>query len=196
MRSKLFPGTLIILFVILLGNIYMSSANEQPGSEKPQYIIHVTSGDKTIGDIVIETFPDVAPLTARNFDSLVSINFYDGTAFHRVIPGFMIQGGDPNTKSKPRNTWGMGDPSQKTVPAEFSKLKHVRGILSMARKGGDVNSATSQFFIMHSDAPHLDGQYTIFGKVIDGIGIVDEITDLPRSGESPDEKVTMTIKKK
>jgi len=108
------------IFCDLLGNTYMTNANDQVDAKKnPQYVIHVKSGGNTVGDIIIETYPEVAPLTCKNFDSLVSINFYNGTAFHRVIPGFMIQGGDPNTKSKPRNTWGMGDPSQTTVPAEL-----------------------------------------------------------------------------
>ncbi|MFP4368621.1 MAG: peptidylprolyl isomerase [Bacteroidota bacterium] len=153
-----------------------------------------------MGDIEIRLFPDVAPKTVANFDSLVSIDFYDGTAFHRVIPGFMIQGGDPNTKNRPddKSTWGMGDPSQKTVPAEFSGLKHKRGILSMARKGGDINSATSQFFIMHDDSPNLDGQYTIFGEVTNGMEVVDKITEVPKEGphrSAPVQKITMQIEK-
>ncbi len=162
--------------------------------ENPHYIISVSVGDKHLGDIEIELFPDKAPKHVHNFDSLVAIKFYDGTAFHRVIPGFMIQGGDPNSKNKPKKTWGYGDPSQTKVPAEFNDTKHVRGIISAARSA-DPNSATSQFFIMHGNAPHLDGQYTAFGKVVKGIEVVDAICDLPREGSSPVEKVEMKIKR-
>ena len=164
--------------------------------ERPQYVITVKHGDKALGEIIIETFPDVAPKHAHNFDSLVSIGFFDGTAFHRVIPGFMIQGGDPNTKDKPKSTWGMGDPSQTRVPAEFSDLKHEKGILSAARSQ-DPNSATSQFFLMAKYSPHLDGQYSIYGKAIEGIELIDVIVNVPRDKrDCPLEKVEMTIKKK
>ncbi len=107
----------------------------------------------------------------------------------------MIQGGDPNSKDKPREMWGFGDPTQKTVPAEFSSLKHKRGIISAARKP-DPNSATSQFFICVADAPHLDGQYSIFGQVIEGMDIVDKIVNMPRdSRDNPIDKVEMKIAK-
>ena len=171
--------------------------------DRPQYIITVTQSNKELGKIVLETFPDIAPKHAANFDSLVSCGFYNGTAFHRVIPGFMIQGGDPNTKTFPndRSTWGMGAKGQKTVPAEFSDLSHKRGILSAARKGGDVNSATSQFFIMHRDAPHLDRQYSIYGQVLDGMDVHDQVLDMIASvpcgpRDDPNETITMTIVKK
>lgn len=165
------------------------------------YIISLKQGDKELGDIKIRLFPDVAPRHCRNFDSLVSIGFYDGTAFHRVVKGFMMQGGDPNSKSKPKDTWGYGDPSQKTVPAEFSDLKHKRGTISAARTQ-DPNSATSQFFICFKDAPWLDGKYTIFGEVIDGFDVLDKVENTkvekqPKSSEvsSPVEKIEMKIKK-
>lgn len=166
-----------------------------------QYVISVKQGNKFLGDIKIELFPDVAPKHVRNFDSLVSIGFYDGTAFHRVVKGFMIQGGDPNTKNKPKKTWGMGDPSQTKIPAEFSDLQHKPGIISAARTN-DPNSATSQFFICTGDAPWLDGKYTIFGRVVEGMDVVKKIEDVelerqPNMNEmsSPVEKVEMTIKK-
>ena len=121
------------------------------------------------GVIRAELYPDVAPKTVENFVSLVQKGFYDGVIFHRVIPGFMIQGGDPTGT-------GMGGPGH-TIPGEFTAngfkndLKHTRGVLSMARTM-DPNSAGSQFFIMHMDAPHLDGQYTVFGEVVSGMEVV------------------------
>ena len=130
------------------------------------------------GAIKAELYPDVAPITVKNFVDLAKKGFYDGLIFHRVIPGFMIQGGDPTGT-------GMGGPGH-TIPGEFTAngfkndLKHTRGVLSMARTM-DPNSAGSQFFIMHMDAPHLDGQYAAFGKVIEGIEVVDSIARTPRN---------------
>jgi len=125
------------------------------------------------GNIVIKFRDDVAPKTVANFEKLAKSGFYDGTIFHRIIPGFVIQGGDPNTKSGPRNTWGTGDAGY-TIPPEFSTLNHVKYMVSMAR-GPSINSASSQFFIMLGDAPNLDGKYTIFGQVISGQDVVDKI---------------------
>ena len=122
-----------------------------------------------------ELYPDVAPITVDNFVSLIKEKFFDGLIFHRVIPGFMIQGGDPTGT-------GMGG-SEKEIKGEFlangvvNNLKHTRGVMSMARTN-DPNSASSQFFIMHEDAPHLDGQYAAFGKVVKGIEVVDEIANV------------------
>ena len=122
-----------------------------------------------------ELYPDVAPITVENFVSLIKEDFFSGIIFHRVIPGFMIQGGDPTGT-------GMGG-SKKEIKGEFlangvvNNLKHTRGVLSMARTM-DPNSASSQFFIMHQDAPHLDGQYAAFGKIIKGIEVVDEIASV------------------
>lgn len=165
------------------------------------YIISVKQGENFLGEIKIRLFPDLAPMHCRNFDSLVSIGFYNGTAFHRVVPGFMMQGGCPNSKNKPKNTWGMGDPSQRRIPAEFSNRKHTRGTISAARTN-DPNSATSQFFICFKDAPWLDGNYTVFGEVIEGWNVLDKVekTKLekqPYSNEvsSPVEKIEMTIRK-
>ena len=128
------------------------------------------------GIIKAELYPEIAPQSVNNFISLINKGFYDGLTFHRVIPGFMIQGGDPKGN-------GMGGPGY-SIRGEFNSngfknpLKHTRGVLSMAR-AMNPNSAGSQFFIMHEDAPHLDGQYAAFGKVIEGIEIVDEIADVP-----------------
>ena len=124
--------------------------------------------ETNLGNLVIELFPADAEQHVMNFLKLSSggandESYYDNTLFHRVIPGFMIQGGDPNTISGEPNTWGMGGPDEK-LDAEFNSIKHNRGIVSMAR-GGDVNSAGSQFFIVHQDSPHLDGKYTAFGRL-------------------------------
>lgn len=190
---------LSLILCLALSFIYCGFARDEAN---PKYKIIVTEqaegGEKPLGVITVELWPDIAPETVRNFDSLVAIGFYNGTAFHRVIPGFMIQGGDPNSKSLPQNMWGQGDKSQRTIKAEFSSTNHERGVLSMARKGGDNNSATSQFFICHDEATHLNGQYTAFGKVLTGMETVDAICDLELGGpqgSSPKNKVVMKIEK-
>lgn len=132
------------------------------------------------GAISIRLLPDIAPETVRNFERLARDSFYDGTLFHRVIPGFMIQGGDPNTRSGGRSTWGTGGPGY-SIKAEFNPRPHVRGTVSMARSA-DPDSAGSQFFIVTSDSRHLDGQYTAFGEVASGIEVADRIVNLPRDG--------------
>ncbi|HJT20458.1 MAG TPA: peptidylprolyl isomerase, partial [Nitrospira sp.] len=145
------------------------------------------------GDMVIEFWPDVAPKTVENFKTLAKKGFYDGTCFHRVIKGFMIQGGDPNTKdpNKPE-TYGMGGPNEK-VKAEFNDIPHRRGIVSMARTN-DPNSAGSQFFIVVKDSNFLDGQYTVFGEVVKGMEVADKIVNLPRnSRDLPAERAEMTV---
>jgi cyclophilin family peptidyl-prolyl cis-trans isomerase len=129
------------------------------------------------GDISVEFFPDAAPKTVENFKKLAGSGFYDGLLFHRIVPGFVIQGGDPNTKSiSNKGRWGTGGPGW-TVKAEFNKNKHSRGALSMARSQ-DPNSAGSQFFIVLKDSNFLDGQYTVFGSVNSGMDIVDKIAAL------------------
>jgi len=161
----------------------------------PKYQINVSSNGESLGTIELETLPDVAPKHSQNFDELATSGAYDGTAFHRVIPGFMIQGGDPNSKDKPRETWGYGDPSQKRVPAEFNSTSHQRGIISAARSQ-DPNSASSQFFICVADASFLDGQYSVFGKVISGMDVADKIVNSPRDkNDNPYDKIEMTITK-
>lgn len=130
----------------------------------------------SFGNIVIALKPNIAPKTVENFVKLADSNFYDGTLFHRIVPDFVIQGGDPNTVDGPPGTWGTGGPGY-TIDAELSDLKHTKYMVSMAR-GQDINSAGSQFFIIVGDAPWLDGQYTIFGKVIEGKDVVDKIAAL------------------
>lgn len=130
------------------------------------------------GDMVVEFWPDVAPSTVENFKKLAKSGFYNGTAFHRIIAGFMAQGGDPLTKDPAQESaWGTGGPGYK-IKAEFNDRKHERGVLSMARSQ-DPNSAGSQFFLMFADAPHLDGQYTGFGRVIAGDEVLSAIEKTP-----------------
>jgi len=157
-----------------------SASNVKTNSEiKPSGDVAVLS--TSFGDIVIDFKEDVAPKTVDNFKKLAQSGFYDGTLFHRIVPGFVIQGGDPNTISGPRDMWGKGDPGYNISP-EFSTLKHTKYIVSMAR-GADINSAGSQFFIMLGDAPRLDGQYTIFGEVISGKEVVDKIASLETNSD-------------
>ncbi|MFB5605914.1 MAG: peptidylprolyl isomerase [Nitrosarchaeum sp.] len=134
--------------------------------------------ETNLGTIVFKLLPDLAPETVRNFEKLTKDGFYNGTLFHRVIPGFMIQGGDPNTKTGNKSTWGTGGPGY-TVKAEFSSRSHHRGIVSMAR-AQDPNSAGSQFFIVTTDSTFLDRQYTVFGEVTEGMDVADKIVNLQR----------------
>lgn len=145
------------------------------------------------GDIQLKFFPDVAPNHAKNLVKLAGEGFYNGTTFHRVIPGFMIQGGDPNSKSPDRSTHGTGGPGYK-VKAEFNQRPHKRGTLSMARSQ-DPNSAGSQFFICVADASFLNGQYTVFGEVVSGMETVDRIVNASRDGnDNPHDRIEMTVK--
>ena len=143
------------------------------------------------GIIELELYPEAAPKTVANFLKLANEGFYDGLIFHRVIPGFMIQGGDPQGN-------GMGG-AKENVVGEFkangfnNPIKHVRGVISMAR-AYNPNSASSQFFIMHKDAPHLDGQYAAFGKVVSGMEVVDEIAAVP-TDYSDRPKIAMRMKR-
>ena len=134
----------------------------------------------SFGNIKFNLVPDIAPETVRNFSQLTKSGFYDGTLFHRIIPGFMIQGGDPNTKNPDKSTWGQGGPGY-NLKAEFNTRSHLRGIVSMARST-DPDSAGSQFFIVTSDSTFLDRQYTAFGEVVEGMEVADKIVNLPRDG--------------
>ena len=140
------------------------------------------------GEMVLEFWADVAPKHVENFKTLAKQGFYDGTAFHRVIKNFMIQGGDPLTKDPTaQNRWGTGGPGH-SVKAEFNKKPHTRGVLSMARSS-DPNSAGSQFFIVHGDARFLDGQYTAFGTLIKGDEVLEKIaTTKTAPGDRPLER--------
>lgn len=160
---------------------------------KPRFQILTKRNNATLGIINVELFPNIAPKHTRNFDSLVSTHFYDTTAFHRVISGFMIQGGDPNSRHGAISTWGQGQAGQPTVNAEFSAAKHLRGILSAARSS-NINSATSQFFICHAAAASLNGQYSVYGRVTSGINFVDTIANAPKNAnDNPLSKIEMFI---
>lgn len=149
-------------------------------------VISVSINGQPAGEMVAEFYPDKAPNHVRNFKWLADNKFYDGVKFHRVIKGFMLQGGDPT------GTGGGGPGWQ--VNAEFNDIKHTKGILSMARTN-DPNSAGSQFFVMDGATPHLDGQYTAFGKVIKGTDVIDKVTAVPTAGperSSPTQEIKMT----
>lgn len=189
---KFFP-----VFIVLLISSCGGKKNETQQMESN--IEPKTSGEEVavietrLGSMTLEFFPDVAPNHVANFIKLAKTGFYDGTTFHRVIPGFMIQGGDPNSKDDDRANDGTGGPGY-TLNAEFNQKPHLRGTLSMAR-AMDPNSAGSQFFICAADAPHLNGNYTVFGQVIRGIETVDKIVNVPRDArDNPLESVPMTVK--
>jgi peptidyl-prolyl cis-trans isomerase B (cyclophilin B) len=142
------------------------------------------------GEIDIRFYPDVAPGHVKNFIELAESGFYNGTKFHRIIPGFMIQGGDPNTKTSNVSSWGTGG-SGKNIKAEFSAKPHTRGIVSMAR-AQDPNSASSQFFIVVADSRFLDNQYSVFGEVLKGMVVADKIVSAPRGAQDrPNEPVSI-----
>ena len=154
--------------------------NQPPSVPNTNEVAIITTSE---GVMVLEFYPEVAPGHVANFKKLARSGFYDGTCFHRVSPGFMIQGGDPNTKNEAaKNSWGQGGPGY-NINAEFNSKHHARGILSMARTP-DPNSAGSQFFICHADAGNLDGQYTVFGNLIKGFDVLDKIAATPT--EPPD----------
>ena len=186
--------TFILIF--LIGVLLMSCSKDQK----------VAVISTKFGDMVVEFFPDVAPMHVENFQILAEEGYYNGTTFHRVIPGFMVQGGDPNSKDLDRMNDGTGgragkffgigrenDPESWTVPAEFNDTPHQRGTLSMARSQ-NIDSGSSQFFICHDNAPFLDGQYTVFGQLISGIEVVDEIVNSERDPrDNPIDRVEMTV---
>jgi len=146
------------------------------------------------GEIQIKFFPELAPKHVENFIKLAKEGFYDGTIFHRVIPNFMIQGGDPNTKdTRKKEAYGQGGPGY-MIKAEFSDTPHKRGIVSMAR-ANDPDTAGSQFFIVVEDSRFLDRKYTVFGEVIRGMGVADKIVNEPRDAQdNPLNRIEMTVK--
>jgi peptidyl-prolyl cis-trans isomerase B (cyclophilin B) len=163
------------------------SFEEVKKMSEQQVIIHTT-----LGDITLKFFPDVAPNHVNNFIELAKKGFYNGTTFHRVVPKFVIQGGDPNTKNIDRSKHGMGGPGYQ-LKAEFNNKPHRRGTLSMARSA-HPDSAGSQFFICVADAPFLDRQYTVLGEVVKGMEVVDKIVSQPRDGnDNPNDRIEMTM---
>jgi peptidyl-prolyl cis-trans isomerase B (cyclophilin B) len=189
LQSRLLAPALLVIFSLVSFGCRTSATSDDVAVLETNY-----------GRIVIEFLPQEAPKNVANFIELTRDGFYDGTKFHRIVGKsgaqlVAIQGGDPNTISGDPSTWGQGQPGQKTVPGEFTKsVKHVRGMVSMARKQNDVNSATSQFFICVGPEPQWDGQYSIFGRVIDGMNIVDSIAHGPvwPNTDKPMDPVTIT----
>ena len=178
---------------------------EQVDQDKQQKDVAIITTD--FGDMVVEFFEGVAPKHVESFKLHAQNGYYNGTLFHRVIPGFMIQGGDPNTKTDNKASYGtgghaakyfgVGNESESTtwnVPAEFNDINHSRGILSMAR-ANDPNSGGSQFFICAADAPHLNGKYTVFGQLIKGDQVLEQIVNLPRDArDNPTRRVEMSVR--
>ena len=187
----------ILLTLLVIGVLFMTTEKEN----------NVAVISTNFGDMVVEFYPDIAPMHVESFMALVNEEYFNGTTFHRVIPGFMIQGGDPNSGNENRATHGTGgragkffglgneeDSSTWLIPQEFSDTPHVKGILSMARTN-DPNSASSQFFVCHDNANFLDNNYTVFGKVIDGLDIIDEIANVAKDqNDNPLERVEMSIR--
>ena len=181
-----------LLIALLLFLLISSSSFGQSG--KPQYNLRCEREGTFIGNIKVELFPLITPLHVNNFDSLVNIQFYDTTAFHRVVPNFVIQGGDPNSRHGDPSTWGFGDPTQTNVPAEFTDINHARGILGAARDE-DFNSANSQFFINVVENSGLNRQYTAYGKIYEGMDVADTIVNSPTvpGTERPLQKIEMFV---
>ncbi|WP_299292741.1 peptidylprolyl isomerase [Nitrosopumilus sp.] len=180
--NKIFLGLVFSILVISIGNYAYAQTVEFNSVHFTDPVVII---ETSLGDITIEFFPTDAPKHVENFLKLASSGFYDETLFHRIIPGFMIQGGDPNTISGDQNTWGMGGPVDKDgnrerVDAEFNPIKHNRGIVSMARSA-DPNSGGSQFFIVHQDSNFLDEQYTVFGRIVthESFDTLDKIANVP-----------------
>lgn len=174
--------TLSLLSLLAVGQTQAAAPTAAPPARGEEVAVL----DTNLGRVVLRFFPKKAPGHVKNFKTLIGKKYYDGIKFHRVIPGFMIQGGDPNTKNDNRLDDGTGDPGYK-IKAEFNDIKHVPGILSMARAGyggptdpNGYNTGGSQFFIMVGVTPQLDGQYTAFGQVVTGMDVVNKIVNLPR----------------
>jgi peptidyl-prolyl cis-trans isomerase B (cyclophilin B) len=190
---------LIPIFFVFFLTLFMSesfsqevrhrkfSSEEVKKMSEQRAIIHTN-----LGDIALKFFPEVAPNHVNNFIELAKKGFYNGTTFHRVVPKFVIQGGDPNSKNPDCSKHGLGGPGYQ-IKAEFNKKPHRRGTLSMAR-AAHPDSAGSQFFICVADTPSLDGQYTVFGEVVKGIEVVDKIVSQPRDGnDNPKDRIEMTV---
>jgi len=167
--------------VVFTLGVVSTSAQDKKEEKKPAAAEVAVLKFKDFGDIVVEFFPDVAPKTVENFKKLAKDKFYDGTQSHRLIPGFMIQLGDPLTKDASKEAfWGTGDPGYK-IKAEFNDRSHDKGVLSMARSQ-NPDSAGSQFFICFKRVAHLDRQYTVFGKVLKGMDVLDKLDAVPVGG--------------
>jgi len=182
------------LFLIGIIICMITSLNGFAQIEKPQYEVRTERADTLLGNFIIELFPGIAPLHSAYFDSLVSESFYDSTAIHRIAPGFVIQGGDPNSINGPEDTWGFGDSNQVNIPAEFSGVSHQYGIIGAARDT-DINSANSQYYVNLGNNNFLDWNYTAYGRVLEGMDFVEYIATVPYDSdtERPDEKIEVFI---
>ena len=180
--------TLVVAVLCFAAGAAPAADKDKAPAKEPRAIINTK-----FGEIEIEFFKDKAPNHVANFIKLAKSGFYNGTLFHRVIPGFMIQGGDPNTKDQTNKAaYGMGGPGY-NVNAEFNDIQHKRGIVSMAR-ANDPNSAGSQFYIVVENSFFLDHQYTVFGQVVKGMGVADKIVQQPRDNRDlPLQRVEMTV---
>lgn len=190
----LFIAILMVSSIGFFNSCFAADKKEQPKGDSEMEKLKNTRAviETKYGKIELKFYPQAAPNHVKNFIKLAKEGFYDGTIFHRVIPGFMIQGGDPNTKGPNKGAYGTGGPGY-TVNAEFNNISHKRGILSMARSM-DPNSAGSQFFIVVKDSPFLDRQYTVFGEVVKGMEVADKIVNLPRDPRDlPNERVEMKV---
>jgi peptidyl-prolyl cis-trans isomerase B (cyclophilin B) len=193
---KVFICCLIGLIASALTGFAQATKPDEASKSQPASTNEVAIIKTSLGEMTVQFWPDVAPNTVENFKKLARQGFYDGTAFHRIIRGFMVQGGDPLTKDLGKEElYGTGDPGYK-IKAEFNQKIHERGVLSMARSR-DPNSAGSQFFICLGRAEHLDNQYTAFGKVIKGEDVLTKIGDTPvgpsRSGEPSKPKTRIEV---
>jgi len=187
-------GFMLVLMLVFAVSAYSEVINKKFTKEEIKKMSETRAVIETkVGNIELKFFPDVAPNHVNNFIELAKKGFYDGTIFHRVIPGFMIQGGDPNSKDHDKSRHGMGDPGYK-LKAEFNDKSHKRGTLSMARSG-HPDSAGSQFFICVADVPHLNRQYTVFGEAVAGLDVIDKIVGQPRDKrDNPNERIEMKVK--
>lgn len=177
--------TITFCLILMLTAVFSFAQSNLTEPDKEVAVLQTS-----MGKIVLEFFPKAAPKHVANFKQLARSGFYNGTKFHRVIPGFMIQGGDPNSKDNDRSNDGTGNSGTK-VPAEFTSIPHKRGILSMARSS-DPNSASCQFFIVVKDSNFLDNQYSVFGRVIEGMDVADKIVSVKRDDrDNPLQPVTI-----
>ena len=192
--KRIRTGSILIMALLFVGNVYAQPIQKKFTPEEIRKMSETTAIiETTLGNIELKFFPEVAPNHVKNFVELAKKSFFDGTTFHRVIPGFMIQGGDPNSKNPDKSKHGMGGPGY-TVKAEFNDKPHKKGTLSMAR-AQDSDSAGSQFFICVADAAFLNKQYTVFGEVASGMAVADKIVNQPRDGrDNPNDRIEMKVK--
>lgn len=188
-------GTVLTVLIVLFTVSASAEVKERKFTKEETKKMADTKAviETKFGSIELRFFPDVAPNHVSNFIELAKKGFYDGTTFHRVIPGFMIQGGDPNSKNPDKSKHGMGGPGY-ALKAEFNNKPHKRGTLSMAR-AANPDSAGSQFFICVADAPFLDRQYTVFGEAVSGMDVADKIVSQPRDRmDNPNERIEMKVR--